>query len=190
MNLFNLLQKPQLYERDASIWTDKFINPQMNEAHLNPTNDAASYRPERREKICSYLISKLNLNKGTKLLDLGCGPGLYAQRFAQAGVSVTGIDMSEYSINYARSQAEKSGLEITYILQDYREPFGVNGFDAVVIISEDYGVLSYADRLKFLGNVFSSLRPGGKFAFDVASSELPTNLKVRGFGLLEASLPD
>ena len=36
MNLFNLLQKPQPYETDASIWTDKYISPQMHEAHLNP----------------------------------------------------------------------------------------------------------------------------------------------------------
>ena len=78
MNLYDLLQKPQPYEMDASIWTDPSISPRMHEAHLDPASDAASYRPERREKICLHLMNKLNLQKGSRLLDLGCGPGLYA----------------------------------------------------------------------------------------------------------------
>jgi len=172
MNLYSLLQKPKLYETDASIWIDKYISPQMHKAHLNPNNDAASYRPERIKKICSYLMDKLSLTQGTKLMDLGCGPGLYAKRFSQAGVLVTGLDMSEYSLNYARKQAEKEGYDITYILQNYLEPFGANGFDAAIIISDDYGVLSFTDRIKLLGNIYTSLRPGGKFAFDIPSEKV------------------
>ena len=90
---------------------------------------------------------------------------------------MTGVDQSAYSINYAKSQAEKTGLAITYILRDYREPFAADGFDAAVIISEDYGVLSPADRARFLGNVYAALRPGGKFALDVSSERAWEKLK-------------
>jgi len=179
VNLFYLLQKPQPYEADTSIWTDKFINPEMHEAHLDPSHDAASFCPERREKVCINLIDKLNLSPGKKLLDLGCGPGLYSRRFAQEGISVTGIDISGYSLSYAREQAEKAGLDITYILSDYREPLGAVEFDAAVIIYKDYGVMSYTDRITFLKNVNSSLRIGGKFALDVHSDKTWGNLKEK-----------
>ena len=55
-----------------------------------------------------------------KILDLGCGPGLYASRLARLGHRVTGIDFSPASIRYARQQAEKAGLSCTYIELDLR----------------------------------------------------------------------
>ena len=176
MNLFSLLQKPQPYEADTSIWTDKFINPKMHEAHLDPSHDAASFCPERREEICVYLFNELNLSAGKKLLDLGCGPGLYSQRFAQEGIIVTGIDISEYSLSYAQKKADEAGLDINYVLSDYRETFGLAEYDAAVIIYKDYGVLSYNDRMVFLKNVYSSLRVGGKFAIDVHSEKMWVSL--------------
>ena len=39
------------------------------------------------------------------IADFGCGPGLYAQRLARAGLNVTGIDFSANSLQYAREVA-------------------------------------------------------------------------------------
>jgi 2-polyprenyl-3-methyl-5-hydroxy-6-metoxy-1,4-benzoquinol methylase len=46
------------------------------------------------------------------LLDLGCGPGLYAERFSRAGVKIVGLEISQRSLDYASEQEQKAGLEI------------------------------------------------------------------------------
>jgi 2-polyprenyl-3-methyl-5-hydroxy-6-metoxy-1,4-benzoquinol methylase len=65
-----------------------------------------------------------------RLLDLGCGPGLYAERFSRAGVKIVGLEISQRSLDYASEQEQKAGLEIEYrcrnfLTMDYREEFDV-----------------------------------------------------------------
>lgn len=169
MNLFDFLQKPQPFERADSIWTDARIAPQMLQSHLNAETDAASYAPGRIDATVSFLAESLHLGKGKALVDLGCGPGLYTERFSRQGIAVTGVDISESSIRYASEHAKQAGLEIEYLLQSYCEPFGFECFDAAMLVWEDFGVLSPTERCTVLGNVYDSLRPGGRFALDVAS---------------------
>ena len=52
------------------------------------------------------------------ILDLGCGPGLYASEFAMRGHSVTGIDFSAESIRFAEENAVP-GLDIRFRNEDY-----------------------------------------------------------------------
>jgi len=172
MKLYELLQKPKPYEFASSIWTDKHIASQMLSAHLNPDIDAASYSPKRRERVQSFLYDRLVLSPGKKLIDLGCGPGLYAKYFAQNSIIVTGIDISENSIEYAKKSAAEEGLNIEYLVKDYRNSFGIDCFDAAICVWEDYGVLPPKDRVTFLKNVYDSLHKGGKFALDVLSDSV------------------
>jgi 2-polyprenyl-6-hydroxyphenyl methylase/3-demethylubiquinone-9 3-methyltransferase len=51
---------------------------------------------------------------GARLLDIGCGGGIFAEAAASAGANVTGIDMGPANIDIARSHAAASGLEIRY----------------------------------------------------------------------------
>lgn len=65
-----------------------------------------------------------NQNEGPdkkRLTDFGCGPGLYANRMAEAGASVTGIDISPVSIAHAKGQAKLKGQDIEYIEANYLE---------------------------------------------------------------------
>ncbi len=102
-----------------------------------------------------------------RLLDLGCGPGLYAQRFCRHGYRVTGVDLSERSLDYARQSARKSGLAIDYVRQNYLDLDVPGSFDVAVMIYCDYGVLSEANRKRLLANVRKALRPGGCLLLDV-----------------------
>lgn len=148
-------------------WDDPHISRQMLEAHLNPDIDAASRRPAAIERSVEWLMAALRLAPGMRLLDLGCGPGLYAERFARRGLRVTGIDYSRRSIDYAREQARLQGLDIEYVYQDYLTLDRGAEFDAAVLIYCDFGVLTPADRDILLSRVRGALRPGGRFAFDV-----------------------
>ena len=60
---------------------------------------------------------KINLDK-LECLDIGCGGGLLSERLARLGASVTGIDITENSIEIAKIHAFNSGLNINYINTD------------------------------------------------------------------------
>lgn len=105
-----------------------------------------------------------------KILDLGCGPGLYAEYLAYEGHSVTGIDFSENSIQYAMSRAKEKQLGIEYLKTDYLDLDFENQFDLVIMIYLDFGVLLPEERDRLLHNVYKALIEGGKFICDVINA--------------------
>jgi SAM-dependent methyltransferase len=154
--------RPAPYEPGAELWNDTHISTQMLAAHLAPDTDAASYRPQKIRAICDYLPGRMFLPRGSAIADLGCRPGLYASALAERGYRVTGIDRSENSIRYGREQDQNHRVD--YRQASYLDPFGEEAFDAVLLISEDYGVLRPEERQRLLSLIFKSLRPGGWFA--------------------------
>lgn len=145
-----------------SFWDDPYISRQFLAAHLSPDTDGASRKPAYLDKSADWIAS---IARGD-LLDLGCGPGLYAERFARRGFTVTGVDLSERSIEHARASAEGQGLSIRYLRQNYLDIDFQDAFDIAVLIYCDYGVLPPADRAAVLTNVRRALRPGGLFLLD------------------------
>jgi SAM-dependent methyltransferase len=165
--LMNELDRPAPFTPGAELWNDPHISGEMLKAHLSPDTDAASYKPDTIASICRHLHRAMGLHKGAAVVDLGCGPGLYAKELTGQGFSVTGVDKSENSIRYAREL--NAGRQAVFVNASYLEPFGVNCFDAAIMISKDYGVLPPVRRRRFLSNVHDALKPGGYFALDVHS---------------------
>ena len=156
-------------------WDDPHISGQMLATHLDPDTDLASRKPETIDKSVGWIMGTLDLEPGDMLLDLGCGPGLYANRFAQLGIDVTGVDYSKRSIAYARDYADMMGLEITYRYENYLDLKDEALYDAVVLIFGDYCVLDPEGRRQLLGNIHRALKPGGVFVMDVTSVHLPSH---------------
>lgn len=160
-------QKPPLYEKgDSVMWTDPHISKQLLEIHLNPELDAASRSPESIEKTIDFVLDFCDKPQ-MDILDLGCGPGLYCEKLAGHGHNLTGVDFSKNSISYASKEAQEKKLDINYIHQNYLELDFKNQFDIILLIYTDFGVLLPAERAKILKNIFSALKPGGAFVFDV-----------------------
>ena len=141
----------------------------MLKAHLNPEFNGASRKLDFINKSADWITRIVRPSEFNELLDIGCGPGIYAERFAQFGYSVTGIDFSKRSINYATSSAAKQNLNIQYLYQDYLNMNLNKTFDFSTLIYCDYGALSSEDRKTLLKVVYTHLRPGGKFLLDVFS---------------------
>jgi len=150
---------------EPHFWTDPHIAQQMLKAHLDPNTAAASRRPQTIDRLVAWLVGALGLSAGDSLLDLGCGPGLYARRFAERGLRVTGVDFSQNSLDYARAHDFAS----RYLCQNYCALEVEGPFDAVVLIYGDFCVLDPANRAALLGHVRRVLRPGGRFALDVTT---------------------
>lgn len=87
----------QLYQRSKSfIWTDKHISKNMLAAHLDLDSDVASRNVSTIKKTVEWISSVSKEN--AKILDIGCGPGLYSTALSEKGFDVTGIDISSRSI--------------------------------------------------------------------------------------------
>ena len=163
-------EKPDVFEPGEKLfWTDPHIASQMLAFHLDPNVEAASRRSETIQRSVEWIMESLSLRAGDALLDLGCGPGLYASRFARLGLRVSAVDFSQNSIDYARKQAELAGQEINYRCQDYLTLDESPIFDAAVLIYGDYCVLPPQQRARLLANIRRALKPAGKFVFDVST---------------------
>lgn len=166
--LMPLTQKPPLFTKStASMWNDDHISKGILDAHLNPDIDAASRKAETIAASLRWLLESTRLPAGSAILDLGCGPGLYAARLAAAGHHVTGIDFSKRSVDYARQQAALQKLFICYHYQDYLTINYDNIFDLAIMIYCDFGVLPDPERDLLLQKVSRALKPGGRFIFDI-----------------------
>jgi len=165
--IINLSAKPDLYQKGTAVmWTDSYISKQLLEVHLNSEVDLASRKKKTIESTVKWILDKAG-KSNLKILDLGCGPGLYSQLLAENGHQVTGVDFSKHSIEYARKTAEDNNLEIDYRKQNYLELEDHEKYDLVILIFTDFGVLSPDDRAILLFNIHRALKPGGFFLFDV-----------------------
>ena len=58
----------------------------------------------------AFLVDALGATPGSRLLDVGCGPGRHALALAELGHEVVGIDVSERFLGLARRRADEAGL--------------------------------------------------------------------------------
>ena len=72
-------------ESDPVFWQDEYISKKLLAVHLDPHDDLASRKPGFMDRSAGWIGSLMPPALYPRLLDLGCGPGLYAQRFAKAG---------------------------------------------------------------------------------------------------------
>lgn len=172
--LKKITQKPELYAfyTAETLWNDPYISRQMLKAHLNPLLDSASRNHAFIDSSVAFLKERFDLGKGKSVIDFGCGPGLYATRLAQLGCKVRGLDFSANSINYAREEAQKEGLDIEYLYQNYLEYQPSDKFDLAIMIFCDYCVLSDEQRKKLLGIMKASLKEGGHIFLDVCTENM------------------
>jgi ubiquinone/menaquinone biosynthesis C-methylase UbiE len=64
------------------------------------------------------LLSRLAGSAPQRVLDVGCGTGFLALRFAELGHTVTGIDFAPQMIDRARRKAEQANLQIDFRVGD------------------------------------------------------------------------
>ena len=165
----NTRPKPFEFYTAPQLWNDPHISQKMLELHLDENTELASRTKVFIKNSAQWITSHFNLSSKSSLCDFGCGPGLYTTQFAENGISVTGIDFSECSINYARKTAIEKNLEIEYILQDYLEFNTDKRFDLITMIYCDFCALSPSQRKLLLNKFRSLLTTNGTIFLDVFS---------------------
>lgn len=104
-----------------------------------------------------WIASKLP--SSSKVLDMGCGAGFLTHELASAGHEVTGVDLSEESLNIARKLDTKG----TYLRADVTAiPLESGSFDAVCAMD----LLEHVENPKaVVQEAARLLKPGGLFFF-------------------------
>ncbi len=165
----NKRPKPFEFYTAETLWTDPYRSQQMLNYHLNPDVDLASRNRRFIERSVKWITAQFALGEQRAVCDFGCGPGLYTSALAESGADVTGIDFSRHSIDYARGVAEKRGLTINYVHQNYLEYTTTEKFDLITMIMCDFSVLDPLQRKALLAKFHHLLKENGAVLLDVYS---------------------
>jgi SAM-dependent methyltransferase len=153
----------------ADLWTDPHVSGQMLRYHLDGSVSISSHKTDFIDAGVFWLAETFHLDGRSRVLDLGCGPGLWSCRLARTGAQVTGVDFSARSIAYAREAAAREGLAANFVQADYLSGQPDGRFDLVLLIMRDLGALAPDQRAVLLGRIASALEPRGAFVFDLDS---------------------
>jgi len=123
----------------------------------------------RRADECDGVLRWLDAGAGERILDVGSGDGYYDWRISRTGARVTGIDLHEKRLAFARRHYGSDLAE--FLLMDAeRADFPPGSFDKAMslCVMEHLG-----DDERVMRNVCRALKPGGRFAFSADSLSSP-----------------
>lgn len=131
---------------------------ETNYANLKPVSEV---RFKRKAKIVSSIINKNNFKK---ILELGCGTGIFSRYLLEENPSVlvTAVDISSEAIRVAKDKSKKFKSRIKYYVGDALDlPFASNSFDLVFGNS----IIHHLPLDRALVEIKRVLKPGGTIWF-------------------------
>jgi SAM-dependent methyltransferase len=143
----------------------------MLREHLTQEHDLASRRFEKIDLHVAWIHRELLGDRPGRVLDLGCGPGLYTSRLARLGHQCTGVDFSPASIAYAVEAAEREGLHCAYLQEDIRTSAWGSGYDLVMLIFGEFNVFRPSDAKSILRRAYGALSEVGKLLLELSTFE-------------------
>lgn len=116
-------------------------------------------------------FTKKNQGKDPQtILELACGTGDLALRFAKAGYEVTGLDLSEEMLAIAFNRSLEEEVALSFLQGDMRDLTDIGTFDLVTCYSDSLCYLENPQDLKkTFASVYEVLNTGGRFLFDIHS---------------------
>jgi SAM-dependent methyltransferase len=143
-------------------WYDGFFEEEWVEWLALPSS------PEVTLREVEFVVDKLALPPGARVLDLACGRGRHSVELARRGFRVTGVDLSPRSLELAREAAAADGLDVEFVQLDMREIDFDAEFDAAINLFTSFGYFeSDKEDRGIVARVARALRPGGGFVIDM-----------------------
>jgi SAM-dependent methyltransferase len=121
----------------------------------------------------AFLLERLALEPGMRILDVGCGPGRHAHAMARLGLSVVGVDISQRFVDLATASAPPGA---TFVRADARRLAFDREFDAAISLCQGAFGLTGGPQAPLdgdgavLGGMARALRAGGRLAVSAFSA--------------------
>ena len=177
-NLINALwriyrrpDRPQPWSNEGNLpWSNPDFSEHMLQEHLDENHGAASRQSRERNLIVDWLWTKLELQRSSQIIDVTCGPGLYAVELAKKGGKIMGVDFSPAAIQHARRLAgsENVSEHCTFKEQDIRSArYEQQHFDAAIFLYGQLAVFPVPEARFLLEQLAQTLKPGGKLVVEL-----------------------
>ncbi|HNX27632.1 MAG TPA: methyltransferase domain-containing protein [Phycisphaerae bacterium] len=152
-------------------WDDYDFSRRMLAEHLTQEHDMASRRIEWIERQVTWIHKNLFDGQPSKIMDLGCGPGLYLHRLVKLGHICCGVDFSPASIEYANLH-NPDRVNCIFFKSDIREiTFGVD-YDLIMMLFGEFNTFSPAEALSILRKSCDSLHNhGGRMILEISTPQ-------------------
>jgi SAM-dependent methyltransferase len=105
------------------------------------------------------ILDAVGTGRGTRLLDVACGPGWLSAAALQLGAMVTGVDFAKHMLTIARARCPEAEFHDG---DAENLPFEAGRFDAVVC---SLGFPHFPNPERAIAEAFRVLTPGGRYAF-------------------------
>ncbi len=128
------------------------------------------------------------INKGERVLDLGCGNGRLRTFLTECGThegDYFGLDASEELLKIAREDNSRDHFFRGNFGQ--KLPFGADQFEVIAAIASFHHLLSKPEQQRFFSEVFRTMRPGGKLF--LTTWKLPRKYFWGNFGKKNWNIP-
>ena len=132
---------------------------------------------KERIKSASFEIDNLimlaDLKPGDKILDSCCGEGRHSVIFADRGMNVTGVDVTEPYLKIARKRSLDKNLKIEFVHEDILNFVREETYDGATNLYNSLGYFDDPDDdLVYFKNIFRSLKQGGRFIIECTGKEV------------------
>ena len=148
-------------------WYQSWFNSPYYHILYSQHNDSEA------EFFIDNLCSKLQCNVNATILDIACGRGRHSIYLNKKGFDVTGIDLSQENIKYAKSYENET---LHFYEHDMRHLLYINYFDVALNLFTSFGYFdSEKDHINALVSFRKALKPNGILVFDYFNSKKTLN---------------
>lgn len=127
--------------------------------------------PRQTMREVRFIIDKLGIQRGARVLDLCCGAGRHTVELAAKGYDMVGVDLSMFLLKRALDTATKKKLSIKFVHGDMRKLTFRSIFDAVFNVQTSFGYFDDLTNFKVLQSIYASLKPGGIFLIETVNRD-------------------
>ena len=150
-------------------YLDWFNSPFYHQLYKERDSSEATY-------FMNNLISRLQIDKNSSILDLACGRGRYSLYLSNIGHKVTGIDISKENISEAKKNESD---KLNYILHDMRQPLNQK-FDLILNLFTSFGYYQEdKDNISVIRSIKSNLNNEGKAVIDFFNIDYVLNNLIK-----------
>ena len=141
--------------------------------------------PRQTLREAKFIIDRLGVQSGARVLDLCCGYGRHTLELAKRGFDMVGLDLSMVMLKKALADAQASNQAIKFVHGDMRKLNFKSIFDAVYNVQTSFGYFDDYSNFKVLQGIYRALKPGGVFLIETVNrdfliDDLPLRLWWKG----------